>query len=70
MDDSLKTQSLTLVSVNDIDMSNQIVTGEQLRNTSHPALARLAGLVEHNQTLEAENYSRMHNRHNRSHSRK
>lgn len=42
-----------------------------LAQSSHPALSRLSTLVqERNAVADTVNYSRMHHRHNRSHTRK
>jgi hypothetical protein len=48
-------------------LENGRLSESQLTGTKNPALARLAGAVRDQSTSDpAENYSRMHHRHNRS----
>lgn len=55
-----------------VDTSSEVtgLTIQQLiRTTKNPALIRLSEELENRIIADATNYSRMHNRHNRSHNR-
>lgn len=52
-----------------LSQSREIV--KTLAHSDHPALSRLSTVVrERNEVNQSVNYSRMHHRHNRSHTRK
>jgi len=53
----------------EIDTQTQLISVEMLRNARNPALDRLSRSVAERNTAPAVNYSRMHHRHARTHTR-
>jgi hypothetical protein len=61
--------SVTQLTQPGIDTQSQLISDELLRNAGNPALDRLSRSVAERNTAPAVNYSRMHHRHARTHTR-